>query len=274
MSASRGKSSAVGLVGLFCLITVLTVAGFVVRPWLPPVASQHGEDVDFVINYLLVTTGIVFVVGHAALAWLVLKHSGREKSTYRPVSNRVEWMWALVPVVFMAGISEAGVLVLGGSVWDQLYGERPQDAIEVEVVGKQFEWFVRYPGKDGEFGRTLPELVHEVRNPLGLDRKDPAAKDDLFSRGVLRLPVDRTAIIHLRTHDVQHSFSVPSFRVKQDLVPGFATETRVRPIRTGQFEIACAELCGLGHYKMRGTTIVLSQEEFDAWLDQQIGWFE
>jgi len=113
-----------------------------------------------------------------------------------------------------------------------------------------------------------------VRNPLGLDKNDPAAKDDLFFRGVLRLPVNRAAAVRLRSHDVQHSFSVPAFRVKQDLIPGATTRTQFVPIVEGTYEIACAELCGLGHYKMSGTVIVMSQQEFDEWLAKQIGQFE
>jgi cytochrome c oxidase subunit 2 len=225
---------------------VLTIYGFASQTWLPPVASKHGEGVDFVIHYLMVTTGIVFVIGHVALIWLVWRHSGTESSTYRPVSSKTEWLWALVPVVFMAVVSEAGVLVLGHPVWNQLYGELPPNTIEAEVVGKQFDWLIRYPGKDGTFGRTDPEKVHETRNSFGLVKEDPAAADDIVERGILRLSVNRTASIRLRSHDVQHAFSVPSFRVKQDLVPGFPTHTQFQPTKVGEYEIVCAELCGLG----------------------------
>ena len=274
MSPKRPPLAGVFLVVFFGLVTTLTVLGFMVRTWLPPVASQHGEGVDTVIHYLLVTTGIVFVIGHVALACFVWRHSGQGMATYRPVSGKTEWLWALVPILFMAVVSEVGVLVIGRPVWGQLYGEVPQDAVEIEVMGKQFEWFVRYPGKDGKFGATRPELVHETRNPLGLVEDDPAAKDDIVSRGVLRLPIDRTVSIRLRSLDVQHSFSVPSFRVKQDLVPGVTTQTHFKPIKAGQYEIVCAELCGLGHYKMRGMVLVISQQEYDQWLARQLGWFE
>ena len=171
-------------------------------------------------------------------------------------------------------MSEAGVLVIGAPVWPQLYGQLPQGAVEVEVVGKQFEWFVRDPGKDGKFGQTKPQLVHEVRNPLGLVEEDPAAKDDIVGRGVLHLPVNRAVSVRLRTHDVLHSFTVPAFRTKQYLVPGFTTHTQFTPIKTGKYEIACAELCGLGHYRMRGFVIVTTQQEYDQWLAGQTGWFE
>jgi cytochrome c oxidase subunit 2 len=274
MDRLRVPLAAIVLVAFFALVTILTVIGFAFRAWLPPVASQHGAGVDFVIHFLLITTGIVFVAGHAALGWFVWRFSRGEPATYQPVSQRTEWLWALPPVVFMAVVSEVGVLVLGHPVWNQLYGAVPEDAVIVEVVGKQFEWFVRYPGKDGAFGKTQPDQVHETRNPLGLVEEDPAASDDIVTRGVLRLPVGRSVSVRLRTHDVLHSFAVPAFRVKQDLVPGIVTHTQFTPTKAGEFEIACAELCGLGHYKMRGTIQVAAVEEFEQWLAAQIGWFE
>jgi cytochrome c oxidase subunit 2 len=208
------------------------------------------------------------------LGWIVWTRGNATTSQVRPIGKKQELLWALIPIVFMGIVSEAGVLALGHSVWRELYGDGDLDALQVEVVGKQFEWFVRYPGKDGQFGRTMPELVHEVRNPLGLDETDSAATDDIFSRGVLRLPVGRMVQVRLRTHDVQHSFAVTAFRVKQDLVPGLPTLTQFVPTREGEYEIACAELCGLGHYKMRGTTLVLSDADFEQWLSNQFGWFE
>lgn len=274
MSAARVPLTGILLVLFFCAVMVLTVLGFLTRTWMPPVASRHGEGVDFVIRYLLLTTGVVFVVGHIALAWFVWRQSRPGPNTYRPVSRRTEWIWALVPVVFMAVVAEVGVFAIGQPVWHELYGETPDDAIEVEIVGKQFEWIVRYPGKDGKFGKTQPELVHETRNPLGLVEDDPAATDDIIARGVLRLPVDQMASIRLRSLDVQHSFTVPQFRVKQDLVPGVTTHTQFVVTRAGEYEITCAELCGLGHYKMRGRAIATTQEEFEEWLASQTGWFE
>ena len=272
--SSRFPLRATALVVFFLAIVVLTIAGVFARPWRPEAAARHAAGVDRVIDYLLVTTALVFVVGHAALAWLVWTRTRAPAAGVRPVSRRTQLTWVLIPVVFMGIVSEAGVLVLGRSVWRDLYGAADADSLDVEVVGKQFEWFVRYPGKDGRFGRTKPELVHEVRNPLGLDPDDPAASDDLVSRGVLRLPVGRMVQIRLRTHDVQHSFAVPAFRVKQDLVPGLPTQTRFVPTREGEYEIACAELCGLGHYSMRGVVLVTSDAEFETWLSNQIGWFE
>jgi len=267
------------LVVAFSLTTIAIVAGFFWKTWMPPVASEHGEGVDFVIHYLFVTTGVIFVIGHGFLIWMVWRFSsGAKKSGFAPESNRAQWLAALIPVVFMAAVSEAGVLVLGHSVFVQLYGDPPADVVDVEVTGRQFEWLVRYPGADGKLGRIVPAQIGKMdpnlqKNELGLDETDPAAADDVLA-AVLYVPVDTTVIVRLRTQDVQHSFSVPAFRVKQDLVPGLVTRARFKATKVGEFEIACAELCGGQHYRMKGRLIVLSQKDYKEWLAKQIGWLQ
>ncbi|MBI4583914.1 MAG: cytochrome c oxidase subunit II [Planctomycetes bacterium] len=253
---------------------ILTVLLFLARPWIPPVASQHGNGIDFLINYLLLTSGVIFIAGHLILSAFVWKYSRRGAPPYRPLSSRTEWAWVLLPVLLMTAISEAGVLVLGLPIWEELYGKEPKDCITVEAVGKQFEWITRYPGKDGKFGKVRPDLVHDIENPLGLDKDDPAAKDDIVLRGPLHLPEGKLAQVQLRSHDVIHSYTVPQFRIKQDLLPGFTTSARFRPVRAGKYEVACAELCGLGHYRMRNEILVEPEKDFQAWLSQQKGWFE
>lgn len=272
---NRLSVEAVVLALFLVLVAVLTAAGFLWKEWRPPVATVHGQGVDRMITYLLVTTGILFLVGHGVLVWFLLRPAG-EGAGYKPVRPRTEWIWALVPVLAMSAISEAGVLVIGMPVWADIYGPVPEDAVTVEVVGKQFEWLVRYPGKtrSAKYGRVEAKFVHDTDNPLGLDEKDSDATDDIVLRGTLVLPVGRTAVIRLRSQDVIHSFSVPEFRVKQDVIPGYAASTKFVPNRTGTFEIACTELCGLGHYKMRGVVKVVAEEEFKSWLAEQTGWFE
>ena len=259
----------------YALVMAGTVYGFyVAREWREPVAATVGQKVDAVVDYILITTGVLFVLGHVVLGVFVLKFRGTNEAVYRSVSRKAEWAWALVPVLVMAVISEVGVLVMGMPVWKELYGETPADAIGVEVVAKQFAWIVRYPGKDGKLGATKPELIDDIKNPVGLDKNDPAAKDDLIERGVLTLPDNKTASVRLRSHDVIHSFAVPAFRLKQDIIPGFVGHTQFRPLRTGQFEIACAELCGIQHYSMRGIIQVKTPEEFAKWQSEQKGWLE
>ena len=273
MSQSNHSFAKIGLIGFFGLLTGAVLYGFLAREWLPPVASQHGQGVDQVIRYLTVATGVVFVLGHLALIAMIWKYGGQNDSIHTPASRKVEWITALVPVVFMAGVAEVGVLIIGQPVWGQLYGDVPEDAIQIEVVGRQFEWRARYPGRDGKFGDFEAGLVNQRRNPLGLVEEDAAARDDIVT-GALHLPVGKPILIRLRSQDVQHSFSVPQFRIKQDLVPGTPTQIQFVVTQEGEYEIACAELCGLGHYTMKGRVIAHSPEDFQKWLDSQEGFFE
>lgn len=265
-------SARAGFAALFGALTAGAVLGFATYR-LPPVASVHGHGVDDTIRYLLWASGAIFVLGHVVLIAFVCR-SRPDGPSYRAPSATVEWAWALGPVLVMAGIAEAGVLFVGGKAWSQMYAETPADAVAVEVVGKQFEWLVRYPGKDGRFGAVDPAKVHETRNPFGLDKKDPAAKDDIVARGTLVLPLGRPVVVRLRSQDVLHSFWIPAARVKQDLVPGSVMRTQFTLETAGEHEIACAEVCGLGHYKMRGVVKVEAPEAFDRWLAAQTGWFE
>jgi len=156
------------------------------------------------------------------------------------------------------------------------------EATIVQVTGEQFAWNIHYAGPDGVFGRTDIKLLDLQSNPLGLDRTDPAAKDDVTTLNQLYLPVNKPIIVRLRSKDVIHSFGVPEFRVKQDAIPGltipiwFVPNVTTAEMRTRlgnaefQYEIACAQLCGLGHYRMRGFVNVLTAEEFQKWLDEQV----
>src|SRR6185295_19837350 len=156
------------------------------------------------------------------------------------------------------------------------------EAVVVRVVGEQFAWNVHYPGPDGKFGKTDLKLLDLQSNPLAIDRDDPAAKDDVTTLNQLYLPVNKPIIVRLRSKDVIHSFGVPEFRVKQDAVPGltipiwFVPNVTTAEMRTRmgnaefQYEIACAQLCGLGHAKMRGFVTVVAADEFQKWLDEKI----
>lgn len=143
-----------------------------------------------------------------------------------------------------------------------------KDATVVRVVAEQFSWNVHYPGPDGIFGRTSPDLV-SPDNPLGLDRTDPYAKDDITTINQLNLPVDKPVIVKLSSKDVIHSFNLPVMRVKQDVIPGLVIPVWFTPSIVGNYEIACAQLCGLGHYRMRGYLNIQSQQDYDAWMADQ-----
>ncbi|NJN14625.1 MAG: cytochrome-c oxidase [Planctomycetes bacterium] len=269
METGKRPLLALLLVGFLGLITFLTVLGFLV-PWRPGVATDEGRGIDSVISYLLFVTGLILVAGHVVLVRFLWQSTGPTPAAYRRPSARTEWLWGIIPALVMLLISEVGVLAVASPVWDSLYLEEPADPILVEVTGKQFEWIVRYPGEDGLYGRTSFAAVDVAeQNDLGIDEKDPAGQDDVVKRGTLYLPRGRPVVVRLRTQDVIHSFFVPEFRVKQDLIPGFDTRLKFTPNRNGEFELACAELCGLGHYTMRGKVIVLEPAEFEAWLGKQ-----
>ncbi len=168
------------------------------------------------------------------------------------------------------------VLVVSGIVFIIVQGmlglyfvDAPADALVIQVTGEQFSWNFHYPGPDGAFGRTDPKMITSANN-IGLDRSDPPAKDDIVSVGEMHVLAGRPVKVRIRSKDVIHSFFLPNLRVKQDAVPGMAIEVWFTPNRPGAYEIACAELCGLGHYRMRGfLTIDDSQDNFNKWLQQK-----
>jgi cytochrome c oxidase subunit 2 len=268
---SHQTAEVVALSLLFLAITGFTLLGFA-RDWKPPVASLHGEGVDGVISYLSLTTGALLVIGTIAMVaflWLY----GRGKQTPAPhTDTRAERWWSLVPVLGMALVAEAGVMFKGLPVWKQVYGAPPPDAVVVELNAQQFEWIARYPGKDGEFGRTDPHLIESAGNPLGIDTADAAGRDDVVFRNAMHVAVGRTAYVKLRSRDVVHSFSIPAFRVKQDVMPGITGAIKFIPSRAGRYEIACAQLCGMAHYRMAARITANPPEEFDTWLAAQPEW--
>lgn len=264
---TSSKTSADGpvlFVMLIVIVGVATAATF--RQWYPPVASEHGGGIDSMINYLLAATGVLFIVGHLALGYFVWRFSRQERATFRLASPAAERAWSLIPVILMAVIAEGGVFVLGLPVWGKLYAtSAPETALTVEITGEQFGWNIRYPGRDGVFGRTDPKLI-AADNKIGLDPADRAAADDIVLLGELALPVNRPVRLRLRSKDTLHSLFLPHHRIKQDLVPGMTIEIWFVPTQTGAYEIACAELCGLGHYQMRGALSVVEPAEFERWL--------
>ena len=275
MRGDKPSLTAIGLVGFYVALILLIVVGFAAFEWRPELASTTGAGIDAVLTYLLYVTGGIVIVGHGFLGYFVWRysHRGSGPRNYGRPSKKMEWFWALLPVLVMSILAEVGVLVIGSPVWAEIYIEEAENPFVIHVVGKQFEWIAHYPGPDGEWGRTKPELVHDKRNPIGLDEHDPAARDDIVKRGTLAIPVDRDVVVELRTQDVLHSFFVPQFRVKQDLIPGFPTRLKFHPNKVGKYEIACAELCGLGHYTMRAFCYVKAPDEFETWLTEQEAWF-
>ena len=236
--------------------------------WLLPVASAHGVDVDRLIYTTFVVTGIVFVLVHVLIAAFVWRYGARgtERAAYWHDDRTLELTYTLVPAAVLVTL-----VSMGAVVWARVHGPAPADSMVVEVRGEQFGWLFRYPGPDGIFGRVDPALMSvpgRPQNPMGLDPADPASADDIVTRE-LHLTVNRPVRVRIRSKDVLHSFFIPAFRVKQDAVPGMTVEIWFTPTREGTYEIACAELCGIGHYIMRGKIMVESADAVQTWLAQQ-----
>jgi len=239
------------------------------QSWLPPLASKHGAGVDAMLHYLLVATGSMLLVAFTALSWLVWT-GGRRHTVPQLPSHRTEIAFSLISGLLMAAVAEVGVLAIGLPVWQQYFGAvPPPNAITIDVTAQQFLWNVHYPGPDGAFGRTRVSLVDDASNPIGLDPADAAGKDDVILINRFVAEVDRPVHVRLHSKDMIHSFFLPHLRVKQDVIPGMTPEITFVPTRTGTFELACAELCGLGHYRMQGLFKVVPAGEFDKALREE-----
>ena len=248
---------------------------------LPALAADHGGQIDSLIGWIHIFMAVLFVGWGSffVIALVRFRKSANPVADYAGVkSHRSTYMEIGVAII-------EAVLLFGFAI--PIWAARvdtvppPSKAMMVEVTGEQFAWNIHYAGPDGKFGRTDVKLLDLQSNPLGLDREDPAAKDDVTTVNQLYLPVNQPVVVRLRSKDVIHSFGVPEFRVKQDAIPGltipiwFVPNVTTAEMRTRlgnaefQYEIACAQLCGLGHAKMRGFVTVQTAEEFQAWLDEE-----
>jgi cytochrome c oxidase subunit II len=252
------------LFGLATLVLVTAATFFFTKDWLPPLKSDRGS-IDHSIWITLAVTGAVFILTNLLLAWFSWRYTDRPgaQAAYWHDSPRLEWTWTLVTAAIMFGF-----LFNALGLWAQITKAAPDGAFVVEVTGQQFAWNVRYPGKDGVFGRTDPGLVDPGGlNFIGLDKSDPNAADDIvLPQNQLYLPEGRPVRVLIRSLDVIHSFFLPNFRVKQDAMPGMTVETWFTPKQAGDYEIACAEHCGLGHYRMRGQLHVVAAADLDKAL--------
>ncbi|MFQ5628837.1 MAG: cytochrome c oxidase subunit II [bacterium] len=236
---------------------------------LPLNASTHGGEIDnmmglvhWLMLVLFVGWGIFFI-----FTLVRFRQSKSPKANYHGVKSHIS-TYAEAGVI----IAEA-ILLIGFAfpIWADVMTEhpQPQEAVTIDIVAEQFAWNIHYPGKDGVFGKRDINLIDVQSNPLGIDRDDPAAKDDVTSINQLHIPVDKPVLINLSSKDVIHSFTLNEMRIKQDVIPGISIPISFQATQTGQWEIACAQLCGLGHYRMRGFFTVHTQEAFQQWLDEQ-----
>ena len=251
--------------------------------WLgmQPVAATHGAQIDNLIGWIHIFMLILFVGWGVFLVYAIarFRKSRNPVADYKGVTSKNSTYAEIGVAVIEA------VLLIGFAIplWAARVDSIPpaNQALEVNLTPEQFAWNVRYAGPDGVFGRTDIKLIDLQSNPLGLDRTDPAAKDDITTVNQVYLPVNKPIIVNLRSKDVIHSFNVPEFRVKQDAIPGLTipiwfipnVTTAEMRTRTGnpnlQYGIGSAQLCGLGHYRMRGFVTVLSAEEFQKWMDDE-----
>ena len=235
---------------------------------LPVQASTHAGEIDHMISLvhwlmlvLFVGWGIFFVY-----ALFRFRRGANPRASYDgakgKISKGIEVAIVVIEMVLLAFYAIPA--------WARRVSEFPPEsqATVVRVVAEQFAWNVHYPGPDGKFGRTDVNLV-TADNPLGLDRSDPAAKDDITTINQLNLPIDRPVLVHLSSKDVIHSFGLYEMRVKQDAIPGMTIPVWFIPNRIGEYEITCSQLCGLGHYRMRGFLNIKSAADYQAWLADQ-----
>ena len=260
----------VWLVSLFFLCMGIAIVLYGRRDWMPPLASKHGAGVDAMLTYLLVVTGTMLLIAFTALAILVWQGGRRTSVITRLARHKTELTISLALGLLMAAVAEGGVLAIGLPVWNAYFGAPvPPDALMIEVTAQQFLWNVRYPGPDGKFGRTDVRFVDDASNPIGLDPSDPATADDIVLMNQIVAQVNRPVHIRLRSKDMIHSFFLPNLRVKQDVIPGMTPEITFVPTKEGTFDLACAELCGLGHYKMQGFFTVVAPGDFERRLHEE-----
>ncbi|MBI3323965.1 MAG: cytochrome c oxidase subunit II [Candidatus Omnitrophica bacterium] len=234
---------AVVCVGLLAQAPAWAFGGSGARFWFPPAVSSYGVQIDRLFVIILWITGAIFVVVEGALLWFLIRyhHRANASAAYVHGNHRAELIWTIIPALIVGGLTCSSQ-----KVWSQIQGTPPPHQLEIEVKAEQFAWNIRYAGPDGRLGSA----------------------DDVETINQLHIPVGQVVLVHLKSKDVIHSFFLPQFRIKRDAVPGITGRIWIEATKTGQFEIACAELCGLGHYRMRGFLTIESPEAFQAWLAQ------
>ena len=239
-------------------------------------ASNHGVDVDMMMKITLIITGIVFVITQGLLFWFAYKYqaSDKRKAFYFPHNNKLEVIWTVIPAIVLTVMVGFGLFY-----WFRITDEAPSNAMTVEITGSQFQWEFRYPGKDKVLGKKYFKEINGVNNnPLGQLWDDPANHDDLYATQEMHLVVNKPVKLVINAKDVIHDVGLAHFRMKMDAVPGTPTSIWFTPIKTTLqmrkelndpefiYELSCDQMCGRGHFSMRGVVTVETQEEFDRWM--------
>ena len=216
--------------------------------WFPQNISTFGGDIDAVFSLIYYVVGFWFLLTEAVLCYFLIRYRRRpdRAATYSRGASWSELAWVLVPVAIVL-VLDLGIDMAGGPVWARVKEQRPPGGVDVLVTGKQFNWNFTYPGPDGKFDTA----------------------DDVTIENELHVPVGQNVQLTLRAKDVIHSFFIPNVRLKQDVLPGRSIKGWFNATKAGRYEIACAELCGFGHYNMRGFLIVHEADDYQQWLQQQ-----
>ena len=279
-----------GLIGVWWCNSALYPKTLMVHPS----ASEHGENIDTMLKITLLITGITFLITQILLFWFAYKYQHSEKRTayYFPHSNKLEVLWTTVPAIALCTLVGFGLYY-----WFKITGEAPANAMQVEITGRQFGWIYRYPGKDNTFGKKYFRMIDEADgNLLGMLWKDsalvtpngeqhlkadPAGFDDIVETSEMVLVKDQPVKLIINSRDVIHDVGLPHFRMKMDAVPGTPTTMWFTPKYTTnemkkitnnpnfEYEIACDQMCGNGHYSMKGLIKVVTKDEFILWRAKQ-----
>jgi cytochrome c oxidase subunit II len=236
----------------------------VIERLLPAAGSAHAASLDAVLYSVHTHMLLIFVMWLAVFVFALVRF--RSGANPDPRRQGVRGMWPAIAIGVVIAGDVVILAVLALPAWKERNLPPPAGArpVEVRVIAEQFAWNIHYPGPDGAFGRTDAGLI-SATNPVGIDRADPAAKDDIGLLNVLTLPVNRTVVVQLMSRDVVHSFTLNEMRVKQDANPGMTSRVWFTPITTGSWDIACSQLCGLGHYRMRGEYRVVTADGWQKW---------
>ena len=236
---------------------------------MPPNASAEGYQIDHIIEFSHWFMGVLFVGWWAFFIFVLWRFRQKRnpvashEGVTSGISTHLEFAVVLIDALLLIGFAIP--------LWAKRVNQIPDEkqSILVHVIGQQFNWNFHLPGPDGVFGRREVDLVSNS-NPVGLDSSDPAARDDLVVLGELHVPVDRDVIMDLSSKDVIHNFDLPGMRMAQDAIPGQVIPIWFKPVKTGTFEVVCGQLCGLGHYAMKGTVVVDTPDEYQAWLKERV----
>ena len=235
---------------------------------LPVQASEHAAEIDNMIVLLHWLMAVLFVGWGAFFIYTLIRFRAKAnpKADYTGVTSHTSSYLEITVAVIEA------VLLVGFAIpaWASRVNELPpeDEATVVRMIGKQFEWHSHYPGADGRWGRRDLSLITPT-NSIGLDRSDPNGADDIVSINQMNLPINKPVIVYLSSQDVIHSMGIAEMRVKQDAVPGIEIPVWWVPNLEGDFEVNCSQLCGLGHYRMRGFVSIMPEAEYEAWLAEE-----